>query len=268
MFMNAKNGTVRLADGYMDYIRFGSGKKNLIILAGLGESLRFIRGTAIPMALLYRRFAKEYTVYSFGRKYPLTAEYATREMARDQIEAMDSLGIVEADVIGVSMGGMIAQFMAVDYPDRIGKLVLAVTCAYPNPILNASVAEWISYARRNDHRAFMESNLRLIYSDKYYRRNRWMIPIIGRLTKPESYDRFFTQANACLEHNALGLLGEIRAETLVIGGDRDAALGGDASWDIAAAIPKAHLKMYPEGTHGLYEEETDFQQTILNFLIG
>ena len=92
MFLNAKNGTVRLKDGSMDYICFGSGERTLIMLPGLGESLRSMKGGALPMALVYRCFAKDFTVYSFSRKYPLSEGCTTRDLAADQIEAMDALG--------------------------------------------------------------------------------------------------------------------------------------------------------------------------------
>lgn len=264
--MHAKNGTLRLKDGSMDYIRFGSGEKTLILLPGLGDSLRSIKGAALPMALLYRTFGKAYTVYSFSRKHPLHEGCTTRDLAADQIEAMDALGIEKADLIGVSMGGMISQQLAIHYPERIGRLVLVVTCSESNPLLVESVNEWMDCAKRNDHTALMESNLRRIYTEGYYRRNRWLIPILGLFTKPKSYERFFIQAQACLTHNTLPLLAQVQSETLVIGGERDAALGGDPSRVIAAAIPKSTLKMYPRGGHGLYEEEKDFQSCILDFL--
>ena len=268
MFISAKNDTLRLSDGTMHYIRFGKGAKTLVMLPGLGDGLTTVKGTALPMALMYRIFASDYTVYMFSRRNQLPQGHTTRDMARDLKEAMDGLGIEQADLVGVSMGGMIAQHFAADYPERLGKLVLAVTCSKPNPILTESVQEWIELARRGDHAAFMDSNLRRMYSDAYYRKNRWMAPIVGRLTKPKSYERFFIQADACLTHDASDRLGEINAPTLVIGGEQDHALGAEASWEMAAAIPGAQLKMYPEWGHGLYEEAKDFNGTVLDFLEG
>ena len=180
--------------------------------------------------------------------------------------AMDALGIQKAHIFGVSMGGMIAQHLAADYPEAVDKLILTVTCARPNPVLEESVLEWIRCAKENNHTALMDSNLRRIYSDGYYRRNKWMIPIIGKLTKPQSYDRFFVQAEACLNHDAYDQLPSIQASTLVIGGSQDKALGGEASREIAEAIDGAVLKMYPLWGHGLYEEAPDFIRTILDFL--
>lgn len=262
----AKNGVVTLDTAQMEYVRFGTGPKHLVMLPGLGDGLRTVKGTALPMALMYRAFAKDYTVWMFSRRDSLPEGFSTRDMARDQAAAMEALGIEKAHVVGVSMGGMIAQHLAVDYPEKVGNLVLVVTSARPNPILLESLGAWVTHARRGDHAALMDSNLRRIYSEDYYRKNKWMIPLVGKLTKPKSYDRFFVQAEACRGHDAFAALPKITAPTLVMGGERDLSLGGDASREIAARIPGAELKMYTQWGHGLYEEAPDFQKTVLGFL--
>lgn len=250
----------------MDYIRFGTGNRILVILPGLGDGLRTVKGTALPMAFLYRLFAKKFTVYVFSRRNALPQGHTTRDMARDQVQAMEQLGIQKADIFGVSMGGMIAQHIAIDYPEKVNKLILTVTSSRPNPILTESIDEWLSCAKSDDHTAFMDSNVRRIYSENYYRKNKWLVPIMGKLTKPKSYDRFYIQADACLTHDAYECLTDIKSPTLVIGGERDHALGGDASREIAEKIPNAQLLMYEQWGHGLYEEAKDFNQTVQSYL--
>ena len=262
MIFHARNGTAAGAD----YIRFGTGNKNLIMLPGLGDGLRTTRGTAVPMALYYRCFAKDYTVYIISRKTKLSPGATTRDMARDLQKAMAELGIEKASLLGVSMGGMIAQHFAADYPEMLEKLVLVVTCARETPILLEALEEWAGCARRDDHTALMDSNVRRIYSDAYYRRNKWLVPIMGKLTKPKSYDRFFIQAEACRTHNAWESIPNITVPSLVIGGEQDHSLGGEASRELAARIPGAVLKMYPQWGHGLYEEAKDFLPVVMEFL--
>ena len=262
MIFHARNGTAAGAD----YIRFGTGKKNLIMLPGLGDGLRTTRGAALPMALYYRRLANDYTVYMISRKTNLPEGASTRDMARDLKDALEELGIEETSLLGVSMGGMIAQHFAADYPDLVERLVLVVTCARENPVLLESLEEWVGCARRGDHTALMDSNVRRIYSDAYYRRNKWMVPIAGKLIKPKSYDRFFVMAEACRTHNAWESIPNITAPALVIGGEQDHSLGGEASREIASRIPGAILKMYPQWGHGLYEEAKDFLPVVMEFL--
>ena len=266
MLRNVKNAVLKLENGEMEYIRFGSGERVLVMLPGLGDGLRSMKGTAIPMAFMYRLFAKEFTVYAFSRKHELPQGYTTRDMAADQAEAMQQLGIRKANILGVSMGGMLAQHLAIDYPELVGRLVLVVTAARPNPMLTESVEEWITQAKQDDHAALMDSNLRRIYSDDYYRKNRHLLPVLARLTKPNSYDRFLVQAAACLCHDAYADLPKIQSPTLVIGGAQDRCLDGESSREIADQIPGAMLHMYAQWGHGLYDEAQDFNQVVMQFL--
>ena len=268
MFFGIKNGRIPMGDTVMEYIRFGTGSKTLIMLPGLGDGLRTIYGTALPFALMYYRFAKGYTVYSFSRKSNMEPGTTTRDMARDIRDAMDYLDIEKADVFGVSMGGMLSQHLAIDYPERVGKLVLVVTASRTNSILEESVHEWMDLARKDDHTALMDSNLRRIYTPAYYGRNRWTIPLIGKLTKPKSYERFLTMAQACLDHDAYEGLSRIQSPTLVVGGGKDQSLGGEASREIARQIPDSRLVIFEEQGHGLYEEEKTFNDLVLDFLRG
>ena len=79
---NAKNGTLQIGGTTMDYICFGTGEKILVMLPGLGDGLRSMKGTALPMALMYRSFARDFKVYVFSRKNVLPKGYTTRDMAR------------------------------------------------------------------------------------------------------------------------------------------------------------------------------------------
>ena len=266
MLYGAKNGRVSFPDGEMEYLRFGTGPENLIMLPGLGDGLRSIYGMALPMAILYRMYAKDYTVYMFSRKNTMPQGCTTEDMARHVAQAMEILGIKKAHFLGVSMGGMLAQHLAADYPQLVQKLILVVTAAQSNPVLIDSVTLWMDQARAGDHTALMDSNMKRIYSSGYYRKNKWMVPILGITTKPESYDRFLVMAQACLDHNALSKLPAITAPTLVLGGGQDETLGSTAAGEIAAAIPGAKLRIFPQWGHGLYEEAPEFHTEVLTFL--
>ena len=68
MFYNAKNGSIKIENTEIDYIVFGNGTKPLIMIPGLGEGLKTVKGTAIPFAMMYKAVAKEYKVYCFSRR--------------------------------------------------------------------------------------------------------------------------------------------------------------------------------------------------------
>ena len=261
-----KNGQLQMDGTTMDYIRFGSGKKHLILLPGLGDGLRTVKGTALPMAAMYRACARDHTVWMFSRKNDLPAGYTIRRMAEDVKKAMVQLHIPRAHIVGVSMGGMIAQFLAADYPEKVDRLVLVVTAPRPNALLRDGVITWMKQAQWGKHRELMEDNLRRMYSEKYVRLTVWSVPLLAGVTKPASYDRFLVQAQACLDHNSYDVLPLIAAPTLVIGGAADRVLGAEGSREMVQCIPGAQLYIYPHGTHALYEEERDFNRRVLDFL--
>ena len=266
MLYNAKNKSVKIGNTSMNYAEFGNGDKNLIMIPGLGDGLRTEAKLVHMFALLYGKFAKEYTVYVFSQKNVMPERYSTRKMAKDMKEAMNILSIDKADVIGVSMGGMIAQHLAADYPEMVEKLVLVVSASRKNQYSQSSISGWIEMAKRGDYHKLMIDTLKKMYTKEYIDKHRWMMGVAGKIGKPKSYERFITMGYACLYHDAYEKLGKIQAETFVIGGALDRTLGGKASEELAEKIPNAELKIYPQYGHALYDEAKDFNQVVLDFL--
>ena len=66
MFYNATNGCLTIGETTMDYIVFGKGKKPFIMIPGLGDGLKTAKGMAVPFAIMYKMFAKDYRVYVFS----------------------------------------------------------------------------------------------------------------------------------------------------------------------------------------------------------
>ena len=198
MGLNAYNGRLELDGGVMDYIRFGSGERILVMLPGVGDGFKTVRGTALPFALGYRKLAKDFTVYMFSRREPLPEHCTTREMAADLGRALDALGLERICLLGVSQGGMIAQWTAIDQPRRVEKLVLTVSAARPNDTMRQTLESWMALARKGDYRSIMVDNAVRSYSDKAVGLQKRVYGALGRLTRPKSFDRFLTQAEACL----------------------------------------------------------------------
>ena len=265
MMLRPYNGHLHLETGDLDYIRFGSGKKRLVMIPGLGDGLKTVDGMALPFALLYRALTGDFTVWVFSRGRELEAHTGTRAMAAELNAAMEALGLTRAAVLGVSQGGMIAQWLAIDHPERVEKLVLTVTLGRPNDTAREVITRWTEMAARGDYRGLMRDTAERSYSEKRLRQERLTLRLMGSIGKPKSFDRFLIQAASCVSHDAWEALPRIACPTLVIGGTDDRIVTGRASEELAARIPGAELKMVERLGHGLYEEDPDFIQTVADF---
>ncbi|MDE7333740.1 MAG: alpha/beta hydrolase [Lachnospiraceae bacterium] len=268
MFYHAHNGSIRVGNSEMDYISFGNGNKNLIMLPGLGDGLSTVKGKAFIFSVLYRVYAKEFTVHVFSRKNHLQKGYSTREMAKDQAEAMAVLGISKADILGISQGGMIAQYLAIDYPDLVNKLILAVTSSKPNEKMEKAVGGWIEMAARGNYKDLMIDTAEKSYSERYLKKYRRLYPLLGKIGKPKSFERFLIQAASCLRHNAHDELNKIICPVLIIGGDCDKITEAASAMAIADKINGSELFIYKGLGHAVYEEAKDFNERVLDFLMG
>lgn len=261
-----KNGNVRLGNTNMDYVSFGRGEEALILLPGLGDGLRTVKGMALTMALTYGKFGKKYRVYVFSRKNALPDGYSTRDMAADQATAMGTLGIERAHILGVSQGGMIAEHLAIEHPEKVGKLILAVSTAKASSMTKNILKNWITQMEQGNYGEIMVDTAERSYSEAYLKKYRFMYPLLRRLGRPKDSRRFLMQAKACMEHDASGRLGEITAPTLVIGGNRDQIVGPEAAQQLHEAIPGSKCVIYEGLGHAAYEEAKDFQELVLSFL--
>lgn len=265
MIYNAKEHKLKINDMQMDYITFGKGTKPLIMIQGLNT--RSIKGAADLLAYMYRIFAKDYNVYIFDRRTDILKDITVRELAADIAKAMDTLGIAKADIFGVSQGGMIAQFLAIDRPDLVNKLVLAVTLSRNNDTVKAVIRDWIEMTKQGDMKNLVKDMATKMYSDAYVKRYQLFMPLLTVLQKPRDVQRFIILAKTCLTCNAYEELDKVKCPVLVIGGQQDQVVTGKASEEIAEKIGcKIHL--YDNLGHAAYEEAKDFNKRVYDFLRG
>ena len=261
----AKNGSVKIGNTEMYYSSFGSGSKTLVALPGLSDGLATVKGKALVLSQPYKKFLKDYTVYMFSRKNEMPEGYTIRQMASDQAKAMKELGIDKAYVLGVSQGGMIAQYLAIDYPKMVEKLILTVTAPNANEVVLDKVRRWIEMVHKGDHTALMIDTAEMMYSDKYLAKNRKFFPILIPFTKPKSYDRFLINANAILNFDARKDLRDIKCPTLIIAGDDDKTVGNEAPYLLNQGILNSEIFVYNGLGHGAFEEAKDFYDRVLGF---
>lgn len=265
MLWNAKNGCVRIDDTDMNYVSFGHGSKAFVVLPGLSDGLLTVKGKALLLAKPYVNFFDNYTVYIFSRKNEMPEGYSIRDMSSDQAKALKQLGIAKASVMGVSQGGMIAQFLAIDHPELVEKLIIAVSASRVNETIQRAVSAWIEMARKGDHKSLMIDTAEKAYSEKYLKKYRRLYPVIVMIGKPRNYDRFFLNTKAILEFNAYEELNKIVCPTYIIGGDEDKTVGVDASYEMKEKIEHSDLYIYKGLGHAAYEEAKDFYKQGVQF---
>ena len=263
MLFNTKEGSVKINDNSIDYVSFGRGKKPLVIIPGL--SLNRVKGAGLSLAYMYRIFAKDYRVYVFDRKEIIKEGYTIREIAKDTADVMKTLGISEAYVFGVSQGGMIAQYLAIDYPELVEKLVLGVTLSRQNETVKSVIEKWIRFAQNNDWESFVEDMLLKMYSPQYIKKYRRLIPLMIKMSKNADLNRFIILAKSCLTCDVYEELHKITCLVLVLGGKQDKVVTGEASEEIAEKLG-CEIYMYEELGHAAYEEAKDFNKRIYRFL--
>ena len=263
MIYGAKEQKIKIENMEFDYITFGKGSKPLIMIQGLNT--RSIKGAAASLAYMYRIFAKDYKVYLFDRRPEVFEGITVRDMADDIAKAMDILGLKNADVFGVSQGGMIGQYLAIDRPDLVNKLVLAVTLSRNNNTVERVINNWISLVEQGDMKNFVHDMAEKMYSDAYMRRYKPFMPLLAILQKPKDSKRFITLAKSCLTCDSYEELDKIKCPVFVIGGKQDKVVGTGTSEEIAQKLD-CKIFMYENLGHAAYEEAKNFNQKVYEFL--
>ena len=263
---SAKNATLSMNGKTMDYVTFGKGKKPLVIIPGLGDGLQTVKGMAMPFSITYRKLAERYKINVFSRINELRQGYTTRDMAADVAEAMEVLNITSAYVMGISQGGMIAQWLALNFPEKVEKLVLAVTTAKPTQLARERIEHWQKLSQSGNFKHLMLDIAKYSYTQKSYQKWCLLYNVMGIFGRIKDKRRIDIQSESCLKHNSLDFLEKINCPTLIIGADKDDVLGVDGSLGLHQQIKDSQLTILPECGHALYEQNKDFQKRVLVFL--
>ncbi len=248
----------------MNYIKFGDGKKNFVIIPGLSIHSIIRYEEAIKEA--YKCFADTYTVYVFDRSKNLKNGYTVKDMAEDTAQKMQELGIQSADIFGASQGGMIALYLAIEHPDSVNKIILASTLARPNETFNGAVDEWIDFAEKKDETELISSFITKVYSEQTLAAFKEIMISSEAGITDEEYRRFLILAKACKSYDCSSEISGIKCPVFVIGCEGDKVATADASRNIAEAL-KCKLYIYGKNFgHAVYDEAPDYKQRCLDFL--
>jgi pimeloyl-ACP methyl ester carboxylesterase len=251
---------------------------------GNGEPLILIQGFtggSDAWGLQVRAFKKHFQTIVFdnrgaGRselpKEPLTIEM----MAADVTGLMDHLGIEHANILGLSMGGMIAQETSISYPGRVKKLILCSTFATRDlPGTNDTPSEKSTTGtgghkpdiRELDFDTLMTNVISLAYNNPLYRT---LFLSLMKLNKKSIDSKgVFSQAEALSTHSTTDRLHLIKSSTLVMTGTADRLVSPLHSDILAEHIPGAKLVKIEGGSHAFFfEMPGKFNKEVLDFLIA
>ncbi|PYN37698.1 MAG: alpha/beta hydrolase [Candidatus Rokuibacteriota bacterium] len=260
--------SVSVGDIKIFYQDVGEGEP-LVLIMGFG-------GDHMAWALQMADFSAQYRVIAFdnrgvGQSDAPDHPYTIRMMAGDALGLMDALGVDSAHVIGVSMGGMIAQELALARPDRVRSLHLACTFARPDAYMLALNAAWremrIGLGRESTLRTL---GLWLFSPTTYAERPDFIEALLQNSLAnpyPQSLAGFLRQSAAVAAHDALERLPAIRCPTLVSVAEDDILVPSRFAREIAARVPGAELHLVPAAGHGFFLERPDvFNALSLDFI--
>jgi len=252
----------------MFYVQVGTGDP-LVLVMGFG-------GDHLAWGLQMPAFAERYRVIAFdnrgvGQSDAPDLPYSTAMMADDTVGLMDGLGIDRAHVCGVSMGGMIAQEIALRHPARVWTLQLHATLARPDAYMKALVEAWrkvrIALGREEALRVLA---LWLFAPCSYEERPEFVEFVLQNAMAnphPQSLIGYLRQGDAILGHDALDRLDRLRCPTLVSVADQDMLVPPRFSHAIAQRVAGAELKTIADAGHAYMWEKPDaFNAMCLEFL--
>jgi pimeloyl-ACP methyl ester carboxylesterase len=256
--------------GGFPVVRVGDGAARLVVIPGLNDAPQ--PATAMPR--FWARFCHSLgggrTVHVVSRPRGLPSGMTTRDMAADLAGVLEEY-IGPADVMGLSMGGFIAQHLAVDAPRQVRRLVLAI-CGARMDDDNREVSEqWLAWARAGRMDDAYTAMVERMYAGS---------PAAGAPGRvrfsPKSALRsvvdpadFIVSLEACMAHDTRERAMEIHQPTLVIGGDEDRMTPPALCRDLARRIAGSKLELIADGGHGLFEERwEEAGEAVAGFLDG
>ena len=246
--------------------------------AGAGQAVLLVMGLGMNATGWWRTvpvLARSFTVLSFdnrgvGRSGRLKGPYSIPQMADDAVAVLDAAGVEAAHVYGVSLGGMIAQEIALRHPERVLGVVLAATTPGGQHAV-APDAETLAFFHRRSQMPAEEAvwaSVPYNYAARTRREagQRIAEDIAQRLRFPIEPESYSAQLTAALGHDAWGRLGAIAHPTLVVHGAEDRMVHPDNARLLTERIPAAQLQLWEQTGHLLFTDEPRIDAAVSEFL--
>jgi len=246
---------------------------------GHGDPLILLMGLRRNLEWWYRQIpelSKHFRVIAFdnrgaGRTDKPEMEYSIPLFANDTAGFMTALGIAEAHVLGVSMGGYIAQELAIGYPHMVKSLILGCTSCGGAKAVQMSAERMQKFTANQGltPQQILRKDMDIYFSDAFARANPELIEefIEISLRHYQPADAFLRQFEACRKHDTVDRAGRITAPALIMTGDDDPLVPPENSLILKELIPASTIRMFPGGRHGFFIEDFEtFNHSVITFL--
>ena len=205
-----------------------------------------------------------------GQTAQSSSAYTIRQFVEDTVGLMDALGLATAHLVGASMGGMIAQEIAINYPERVVTLTLVCSSPWIDRQTAGVIRAWRAQRPHCEADEFVLSLSPWLFTHRFLQQPEAVNAFLGMVRdnpSPQTVAGFQRQCDAVLSHNAGDRLGTISAPTQVIVGSEDVLTPPHNSRALADRIPGARLTELPALGHVLFAENAEaFNPVLLQFL--
>jgi 3-oxoadipate enol-lactonase len=259
-------GTVEVNGAKLYYETHGQGKP-LVLIQGCGGNIAMWESQIEPLSKHFQLIL--FDNRGTGRSQVTPGDYTIQMLAHDTAELMEHLGIKKAHFLGWSMGGMIAQELAIARPDLVNKLIIAASASKFPESGTFIFKGFLDLLRHHQYEPLSRWHMSLCFSHDFFNNSEEVTAALNSLMNPQyptTIEGFTSQTSALFSYDRRGQLQTIQAPTLVLGAEEDGFFPVNIVRQTAAEINNAEVKFLP-GSHLYYiEYPVKFSQAVTDFL--